>query len=372
MRRDTAYTAIMHLTALLSLAACNSDVPSDRERDGDSVDILLPTRTDEGKGLAAGTTFRAVAFYSSNGAFADTGTYFIKNDGDNILTPAEITYNDNENTISAKENREKALHNYHTNVDVYLVSPACKINGNDGCLAVDPQEPLYVSSKKNFDRLMHYAPLDFSGEILKTLRSRLIINFYQLSEFSTSAKATIKDVELNNAGTSNEVLYHMPTQRVVTDANHKVRSITLTAPENATEITADGKTFKHTATTGEIYVVSATYNPHVLTSSLSSDYIYLDFTVSQNGGELPQSLLLTDNLFETLEPGYEYSYRVLLSSEILQLTLVVSPWNELAPASTDINNGFTEEYNLGSWTINGWGAGTSGDSGTGSITNPQN
>lgn len=372
MRRDIAYTIILHLAVFLSLTGCNADTPSDPGCDGGVIDILMPSRAGVGEETATNATFRAVVFNANSGVFLDTGTYFKKNDTDDILTPAEINYDDENNLISSiSDNREKALLKALDNADIYLVSPACKFNTDYGCLVVNPQKPLYVSSKQNHRNLRHYAPIDFSGNPLTPRRSRLIINFYKLSESSTSSTVTIDDVVLNNAGTSKEALYHLPTNRVLTDADHKMRSITLQVPEKANDITVDGKTFTQMATTGEIYVMSATYNPYNLTSSLCSDYIYLDFKVHQNAGTLPESLLLTDKQFDTLAPGYEYSYRVLLSSEIIQLTVAVSPWNRILN-STGISNDFVNEYNLGTWAINGWGEGTSGDSGIGSIDNPKN
>ncbi|MCM1138153.1 MAG: hypothetical protein NC221_08055 [Duncaniella sp.] len=370
MRRFTVFKTIPYLIALLSLTGCGTDSTAEPGCDDDIIDITIPSRSDNGTKLASGTSFRAIVFGNADGAYYDSGTYFIKTDGDNNLTPAEITYDSNNNIITGTtECREKALHKYLTKVKIYLVSPACNINTNNGCLLVNPEVPLYVSNQHYYAALMDYAPLDFSGDILKNRRSRLIVNFFQLSEFSTETGATIKDVELHNAGTFNEVLYHLPTNRVVTDDSHRIRTITLIDPETAKEITFEGKNFKLMKTTGNMHVVSATYSPHTLTSSLSSDYIYLNFSVYQNGVELPQSLLLTDNLFETLEPGLEYSYRVLLSSEIIQLTLVISPWNVIDGISTEINSGLAGEYNLGTWNINGWGQGTPGDSGNTSISN---
>lgn len=368
MRRLNAYVAFIYLTALILLAGCDTD-STDPDEDGKQIEILNPTRTDDGYNPAAGTTFRAAVFSSNSFAYRDTGTYFLKNEGDNTLTPAEITYNSENNILSTFENREKALFSYLTSVDVYLVSPACNIEIGNGCLVVNPEEPFYISNKHSCGDLMHYAPLDFSGDILTRHRSRLIVNFYQSSEFSGETVAEISDVVLNNAGTASEVLYHLPTDKVVTDDEHKTRAITLKNPDDMQEITAEGgKTFRPITTTGEMNVVSATYNPYELTSSLKSDYIYLDFNVCQNGATLPQSLLLTDNQFNTLKPGFIYSYKVLLSSEIIQLTLNVSPWSESGGNST-VNSDFAADYNLGTWNITGWSNGTSGESGNGSITN---
>lgn len=367
MRRQNFYLAFLYLTALIPLVGCDA-VNQDPDEEGGEMEIIVSTRTDDGNKISVGTTFRAMVFNSSGFAYHDTGTYFLKNEGDNILTPAEITYDNDNHILSSEENRGKALFKYLKSVDIYLVSPACDIDNGTGCLLVNPEVPFYISNKLYFGSLMYYAPLDFSGNILTRHRSRLIVNFYQSSEFSSEEEATITDVVLNNAGTASEVLYHLPTNRVVTDPEHKTREISLKDPDNDQEITAEGgKTFKLIKTTGEMNIVSATYNPYELTSSLNSDYIYLDFNVCQNGATLPQSLLLTDNQFNALKPGLIYSYRVLLSSEIIRLTLHVSPWNESGGNST-VNSDFTADYDLGFWNIRGWDNGTSGDSGNASIT----
>lgn len=355
-------TAILCLASSLLCASCgNEELAGGNGTDSQAERFTIETRADG----ESGTTYRIMA-YSTAFVYQGTGTYY--DAGGTELVPYDPSSEGIKDT-------DCALRDLSGTYNVVCVSPVQTFN-DDGSfnMTIDTDnftDYFYATSAQTLSLGSNEI---YAIGTLEDRHAKIAFNFYKVKDGDSTIDFEITEEEINiiGAGAEGETVKYYPCTRQVVGTENPI-TIELTADENKTADATTGNTLFYSASA--ICIPAAIYAPSDgvadrLGASGSgikeTDYLYLSFTMEQNGRTIPVRLPLTSSSYDEyheLLPHYAYTYNIIVSAQYITLTLNVynpdttggSEWEDGGENSSNIDGDYTTDITLGTWKIAGDG-----------------
>lgn len=346
------------LMAGMLLLSCTKDDSSA------SPDVRFSTDT---YGVAAGTTYRIMAYSTVNGndrySLLQTGTYYLKEQDDEALTAC--SKNDQGKWT---DDPQGGLNGANGNFYLVFVSPAVD-NNDDGSFSFVPSEGEFRSSTPENKSIGGYGLIRMNNKLLDR-RAAIGINFYKLND-PTVDEFEIEELKLDGAGVLGEPIDLFPATRQVNVGEGEDRTIAVTLTEEDRQKTnaAGDILYYSTAVKDRVLVASAIYAPkdkvaEILDTEytshlLESDYIYMDCRLSQGSRrDINIRMPLTSGMKE-LQPQHTYTFNITVKSNYISVTVDVFDQSSNAWQDGGSDGGTIEKpdftVKLGTWKIVGDG-----------------
>lgn len=349
------------LLAGLLFFSCSKDRPAASGQDDASVRFGIDTRAE---GVRAGTTYRIMFYYGSEDEYmyrpAGSGTYYLKNDGDEILTPCRI-----EESGPVDDNLA-GLNGSTGTFYVFCVSPGTIANDDRGAFLVNPRKQEFITSERILAKDVGEYQLIYINRQVE-YRTKIGIDFYQANN-DVLGNFEISELEITGAGAEDEeVTIYPATIQVAASTDGLGLSLT---PKQDGKVTDDNGNRLIYKTVEPVFIAPAIYAPKADVAELlrtnaidnlcESDYLYMTCRMSQGGRE-PVDIrmpLTARKDMHRLNPQHIYRFRVIVSSDYIALEVdVFGSTNDWEDGGSDGAWISKPDYTvkLGTWKIAGNG-----------------